>query len=463
MAAGPVLAQFKQLASRGDHSARKPVVEALELALKKLNSYHIIKKHLKRKGDRLTFGQNSWDLAAKKNIYVIGGGKAANAMARAIEEILGDRITAGIVAVKELEPGDRLERIELVAAGHPLPDENSLVVSKRIFEIVQQATPDDLFIGIISGGSSALLSCPLPGITLEDEIACTQKLLTSGARILEINAVRRHVSAINGGRLAQAIDQKGAEMINFIISDGVGNAPATDLLEPARFFGTPVAPDMTTFSDACNVLEKYNLIGKVPASIVAFIRRANPRLETPKALSDRICHFVVQKVADAGTAAMEAATSIGIRASVLTTCLQGESREAGTFLACIAREIATYHRPVAPPCVVIAVGETTTTIGDQSGLGGPSQELALGFALEISGQKGVCMAAIDTDGTDGSTRSAGGIVDGLTVERAENMGIDVYHRLQMHDSLAVFQALGDEIVTGNTGTNVCDLNLVSIL
>ncbi len=463
MDAGPILTQFDQLAANGDNRARRPVVETLELALRNLNSYQVIKKHLKRKGNRLSFGKNNWDLSTKKNIYVVGGGKAANAMARAVDEILADRITAGIVAVKDLEPGDQLNRIELVAAGHPLPDENSLNVSQRMLEIVEQATADDLFIGIISGGSSALMSCPLPGITLDDEIACTHELLTCGARILEINAVRRHISAINGGRLAQAVDQKGAEMINFIISDGVGNAPATDLLKSARFFGTPVAPDMTTFSDACNVLDKYNLGRKVPANIVDFIERADPCQETPKAFSDRIHQFVVQKVADAGTAAVEAATSIGLKATLLTTFLQGESREAGTFLACIAREIATYHRPVAPPCVVITGGETITTIDGQSGLGGPSQELALGFALEISGQAGVCLAAVDTDGTDGPTRVAGGIVDGLTVERAQSIGIDIYHRLRMHDSLEVFKALGDEIITGNTGTNVCDLNIVSIV
>ena len=181
MDAGPILTQFDQLAANGDNRARRPVVETLELALRNLNSYQVIKKYLKRKGNRLSFGKNNWDLSAKKNIYVVGGGKAANAMARAIDEILADRITAGIVAVKNLEPGDQLNRIELVAAGHPLPDENSLNVSQRILEIVEQATADDLFIGIISGGSSALMSCPLPGITLDDEIACTHELLTCGA------------------------------------------------------------------------------------------------------------------------------------------------------------------------------------------------------------------------------------------------------------------------------------------
>ena len=332
-----------------------------------------------------------------------------------------------------------------------------------MLQLVEGATCDDLFIGLISGGSSALMACPLPGISLDDEIACTKELLASGARILEINAVRRHISAVNGGRLARAVDEKGARMINFIVSDGVGNAPLTDPLAPARFFGTPVAPDKTTFTDARNVLAKYNLRAKIPLSIVEFIDQAGTILETPKIFSDRIQQFVIQKVADAGTAAVAAAESLGLNATILTTFLQGESREAGTFLACVAKEIAAYHRPLTPPCLLIAGGETTTTIDERSGLGGPSQELALGFALEIAGQAGICLTAVDTDGTDGPTHAAGGIVDGMTVERARQGGIDIFRHLQLHESLKVFEALGDEIITGNTGTNVCDLNLVSIL
>lgn len=458
-----IIKNCDKLVSKGDYAARKPVLETIEMALKDLNSYHVLKRFLRRTKDSLFFGKNQWDLSRFRNIYVVGGGKAANAMARAVVEVIGDRISAGIVAVKSLELGDELKEVELVTAGHPLPNEESLQVSRRVLKLVEQATSEDLFIGLISGGSSALMSLPVPGISLEDEIACTRELLTCGARILEINAVRRHISAINGGRLAQAVDDKGAEMINFIISDGVGNAPFTDPLKPARFFGTPVAPDKTTFSDARNVLEKYALRTKIPHSVVEFIDRANTRQETPKAFSDRIQQFVVQKVTDAADAAMQAAKLTDLKATILTTFLQGESHEAGTFLACVAREIATHHRPLAPPCLLIAGGETTTKIDGQSGVGGPSQELALGFALEISGQQGVCLAAVDTDGTDGPTKTAGGIVDGMTVERARQFDIDVYHRLLLHDSLNVFKALGDEIITGNTGTNVCDLNIVSIL
>jgi glycerate 2-kinase len=458
-----ILKNRDSLIARGDRRARLPVLSVLNATLDALDSYRIIKSNLTLTGEIMTFGSSRWDLSQMRRIYVVGGGKAANAMARAIEAVLAERISAGVVAVKNLEPGDTLQRIELTPAGHPLPNAASEWAGQRMLQLVEGATCDDLFIGLISGGSSALMASPLPGISLEDEIACTKELLASGARILEINAVRRHISAVNGGRLARAVDEKGARMINFIVSDGVGNAPLTDPLAPARFFGTPVAPDKTTFADARSVLAKYNLRAKIPPSIVEFIDQAGTSLETPKTFSDRIQQFVIQKVADAGTAAVQAAESLGLNATILTTFLQGESREAGTFLACVAKEIAAYHRPLTPPCLLIAGGETTTTIDGRSGLGGPSQELALGFALEITGQAGICLAAVDTDGTDGPTQAAGGIVDGRTAERAREGGLDIYRHLQLHESLKVFQALGDEIITGNTGTNVCDLNLVSIL
>jgi glycerate 2-kinase len=458
-----ILKNRASLISRGDRQARRPVLSVLNATLEALDSYRIIKSNLTLTGEIMTFGSSRWDLSQMRHIYVVGGGKAANAMARAIEAVLAERISAGVVAVKNLEPGDTLQRIELTPAGHPLPNADSARAGQRMLQLVEGATCDDLFIGLISGGSSALMASPLPGISLDDEIACTKELLASGARILEINAVRRHISAVNGGRLAQAVDEKGARMINFIVSDGVGNAPLTDPLAPARFFGTPVAPDKTTFADARSVLAKYSLRAKIPPSIVEFIDQAGTSLETPKTFSDHIQQFVIQKVADAGTAAVQAAESLGLNATILTTFLQGESREAGTFLACVAKEIAAYHRPLTPPCLLIAGGETTTTIDGRSGLGGPSQELALGFALEIAGQAGICLTAVDTDGTDGPTQAAGGIVDGMTVERARQSGIDIFRHLQLHESLKVFEALGDEIITGNTGTNVCDLNLVSIL
>jgi len=251
-------------------------------------------------------------------------------------------------------------------------------------------------------------------------------------------------------------------MINLIISDSVGKKPTRDPAEPTVFFGTPVAPDATTLQDAREVLDKYQLAPRISGSVLDFLRNAGPAQETPKAFGRRIHHFVLQRPADSCEAAKQAAEAMGLPACVLTTQLEGESREAGTFLACVAKEVALTHRPVSPPCILIAGGETTTRIDGKAGLGGPSQELALGFATEVAGKGGFCMGAMDTDGTDGPTGIAGGITDGTTVERARRAGLNVHDRLRVHDSSTLLSALGDEILTGNTGTNLCDLNVIYV-
>lgn len=460
--AGMKIKNRERLLSTGDIAARKVLLEIIEKSLQALDSYKVVGGLLSLKGNSLRVGDFQWDLEQKHRLFVIGAGKACNSMAKAVEERLGDRVNRGLVIVKRLEAGDELERIELVPGGHPLPNTDGLRASQRILDIVEQATPDDLFICLISGGSSALMSCPVPGITLEDEIAVTQELLNSGARITEINAVRRHISTTNGGRLAQKIEAKGAEMINLIISDGVGARPTVEPGQPVEFFGTPVAPDSTTIQDALDVLKRYDLRSWVPHSIVEFLETKEPTRETPKVLGDQIHHFVIQRPADACEAAKRAADELGYGAMILTTVLQGDSCQAGTFLACVAKEVALNQRPISPPCLLIAGGETTTKVDTTSGLGGPSQELALGFALEIDNLRGFSIVSIDTDGTDGPTEFAGGVVDCTTVERARLKGLNLYERLMSHDSSTVFRVLGDEVITGNTGTNVCDLNVIYV-
>lgn len=450
------------LLSSGDRGARKVVLDMAEMSLLALDSYHVIRNLLKLEGKILHIGNYQWDISTKRRVYVVGAGKACNAMAMAVDEVLGPLITKGIVIVKKLEEGDRLQHIELIAGGHPLPNQSGWRASQDILQLVDGATPEDLFIGLISGGSSALMSCPIAGITLEDEIQITDQLLKCSARILEINAIRRHISATNGGRLAQKIEAKGAELINLIISDSVGDKSMVDPEKPVAFFGTPVAPDRTTIWDAQNVLNKFNLLSQAPKSIVNYIKTNDPARETPKSFGSRVNHFVLRGTTDACEAVLSSAGKLGLPGMVLTTLLEGESREAGTFLATIAKEVAMNRRPLAPPCVLIAGGETTTAIEGPSGQGGPSQELALGFALEVYGRKGICIAAIDTDGTDGPSEFAGGIADGYTLERARSQGIDVYSYLKNHDSSTVLTSLGDGIVTGNTGTNVCDVNVVYI-
>jgi len=453
---------YDRLISGGDIGSRKKVLEVLEASLQRLDSYGLIRRLLHLEDSALRIGNYRWDLKPKRRIFVIGGGKACNAMARAVEETLGDWISGGLVIVKHLDESDDLRLIELVEGGHPIPNEEGFRATRRILKMVEEAGPGDLFIGLISGGSSALMNCPVPEITMEEEMKVTEELLKCGARIIEVNAVRRHISATNGGRLAQKIEAKGAEMINLIISDSVGKKPTVDPAEPAKFFGTPVAPDTTTLEEARDIFEKYDLSSRIPRPIIEYLKTADTTRETPKSLSGFIHHFVIARPADACEAAKEAAEKRGCAGFVLTTLLEGESREAGTFLATVAKEMALNHRPCSPPCLLIAGGETTTKIDGRPGVGGPSQELALGFSLEVAGRKGFCIGAIDTDGTDGPTEIAGGLGDGSTVKRARKRGIDVYESLKRHDSSILLKALGDEILTGNTGTNVCDLNVIYI-
>ena len=456
-----IIKNSRELGSVGDIPARQVLLEITEAVMQSLDSHRIIHEILKLEGSVLRIGERKWELRSKRRLYILGAGKAANAMARAVEEVLGDRITQGLVIVKQLEAGDSLPHIELVVGGHPIPNEGGLVGSRRMLEMVDQATPDDLFISLISGGSSALMNCPVSGISLEDEQAVSEMLLKSGARILEINAVRRHISAINGGRLAQKIEAAGAELINFIISDGLGAKPTIDPSQPVEFFATPVAADLTTLQDARDVLMKYGLTAKLPR-VFNFLCDATEKDETPKKFGVRIHHFVLGRPANACEAAKRAAEQRGLVSCVLSTVLEGESREAGTFLASIAKEIRLNNRPIAAPCLLIAGGETTTRVEGACGKGGPSQELALGFALEVAGRHGICLCALDTDGTDGPTAIAGGLVDGTTIERAREKGLDPYKLLAVHDSSAVLQTVGDAVCTGNTGTNVCDLNIIYV-
>jgi glycerate-2-kinase len=249
-------------------------------------------------------------------------------------------------------------------------------------------------------------------------------------------------------------------MINIIISDSVGDRPTLEPNRPTAFFGTPVAPDRTTLREAQSVLRRYDLTDTAPRSVQAYL--ADGSHETPKAFGERVSQYVIAGVADSAERARAAAEKCGITPVVLTTFLEGESREAATFLSSVAREVRFNGRPAGAPCVLIASGETTTRLDGDRGLGGPSQELALAFALEVAGLSGICAAALDTDGTDGPTTIAGALVDAVTVERGRAAGLDGHEHLKRHDSGTYLSRLGDTLITGNTGTNVCDLNLVYI-
>ena len=456
---------YGDLIQSGDSESRSVVLTIADRVLTRLDAYHRIKEITHLDGDILTIGTRSWDLSTKRNVYLIGAGKACNHMAMAIDEILGDRLTRGIAIVKIAEDGDRFNRTEVHVGGHPIPDEAGHRASLEILALADQAGPEDLFIAVISGGSSALMSCPIDGITLQDEMDATDVLLKSGAGIYQINAVRRHISQTNGGRLAERIARSGAELIGFGISDAVGNPPSGDIARPyANYTSTPIGPDATTLADARAVIDNYDLADRLPRSIVDYIQTVGEEGETPKAFPDNT-YFLINTLPDSCLYAKEIAEQMGLPAMIVTSFLEGESRDAGTFFASIAREIQAAGNPISAPCVLLAAGETTTHIPDNgtiAGHGGPGHELVVGFALNSTKTPGAAMISLDSEGTDGTTAAAGGLCDSTTVSRAEKHGVNLYESLRTHATHEALSAIGDAVYTGNTGTNLCDLNILYI-
>jgi glycerate 2-kinase len=454
-----------QILSHGDVEARRVVLELTERTLSRLNAYHRMKNIMRLEGDTLHIGVKQWDLRQKRNIYLVGAGKACNHMAMAVDEVLGDRLTDGIAIVKILEQTDRFNKTRAYVGGHPIPNEAGYRASLEILDLVDNAGPEDLFIAVISGGSSALMSCPIEGLSLEDEMLTTDIALKAGMNILELNAIRRHISRTNGGMLAKRIASRGAELIGFGISDMVGLPPTDDIRVPAaNYQGTPIGPDFTTLDEARRVIHAYDLKERLPRKVVEYLMNCGEEGETPKAFP-RNTYFLINTLPDACLYAKEVAKEMGLNAVILTSFLEGESREAGRFMASLARQIQTYGGPVAPPCVILSGGETTTRIADNSlikGHGGPSQELTTGFAIAASMTRGVCMLSIDSEGTDGTTPVAGGITDSKTASAAKNAGVDLGGALKGYATYEALSALGDVVMTGNTGTNLCDFNVMYV-
>jgi len=454
-----------QILSHGDVESRRIVLDITEKTLQKLDARGRIKSIMRLDGDMLHIGVKSWDLSKKRNVYLLGAGKACNHMAMAVDEILGDRLTRGIVIVKIAEETDVFNKTEVYVGGHPLPNKEGYRACLKMLELVDNAGADDLFIVVISGGSSALMSCPIEGISLEDEIVVTDVMLKSGANIYEINAIRRHISQFNGGMLAKRIEARGAELIGFGISDGIGSPATGDIGIPyAAYKSTPIGPDTTTLEDARRVIRDYNVADRLPKNVVDYLMNVGPEGETPKAFPNNT-YYLINTLPDSCIYAKQFAEEMGIHAVVLTSYLEGEGRDIGTVFASIAREIQAYDNPVSAPCIVLASGEATTRILDNSeitGHGGPSQEETLSFAVTADKAKGVCLLSIDSEGTDGTTPVAGGITDSQSLKAARSKGIDVFAALRGHACYEALSAMDDVVFTGNTGTNLCDFNIMYV-
>ena len=389
----------------------------------------------------------------KARTVVVGAGKAAAAMAQAVEAHWPhESRLEGLVVTRY---GHRLptNRIEVVEAAHPVPDAAGQAAGARILQTVAGLTADDLVLCLISGGGSALLSLPAPGLALEDKQEVNRALLRCGATIAEINCVRKHLSAIKGGRLAAACHP--ARVVTLAISDVPGD-------DPSVIASGPTVPDPTTFADALGTLARYRIAA--PSAVLEHLRAGRPETETPKTDDPRLRGIETHVVAAAQEsleAAADVAREAGITPLILGDSLEGEARDVALVHAGIARQVLRHRQPVAPPCVLLSGGETTVTVVG-NGRGGRNVEFLLAFALGMQGAPGVHAIAGDTDGIDGTEDNAGAIVSPETLGRASCLGIDARASLANNDGYGIFSRLGDLVITGPTHTNVNDFRAVLI-
>jgi len=431
---------------------RKLIVRGLDA----VDARKAIGRAISRNGEELVIGRRRYDLRRYERVVVLGAGKATASMAQAVEQRLGSRLQGGFVVVKHghIVP---TRRIVVAEAGHPVPDRSGQRAAARLCAMVEELGRRDLLIVLLSGGASSLLPAPVPGITLADKQRTTQELLRCGASIREINTVRKHLSRIKGGRLAELTK---ATIVTLILSDVLGD----DL---SAIASGPTVPDPTTYQEAVAILKRYRIWRAVPERVLRHLDRGCQRLvsETPKPASSlfrRVHHHIVANNAAAVMAVARAAREAGLRTLVHRPTLTGEARDEGHRFGVLAKNIVRASKPLQRPCCVVAGGETTVTVTGK-GAGGRAQEFAAAAALEVAGLAKVWVVAIGTDGTDGPTDAAGAVIDGNTVARAQRLSVDLRDALKHHNTYPALKRLHQLIVTGPTGTNVNDLYLLLIL
>jgi len=441
---------------------RTELIDIYQSAIKAADPYRAVREHLSLTGDTLSAGGAEYDLRGFTRIIVIGAGKGTAPMAQAVEDILHDRINEGIVIVKygHTRP---LRKIVQREAAHPLPDEAGLRATSEIRDLLKEAGKETLVLCLLSGGASSLLVAPADGIALADKRAITDLLLSSGADINELNSVRKHISAVKGGRLAEIAYP--ATIVTMILSDVIGDR--LDVIASG-----PTVPDSSGFGDALGVIHRYSLEEKIPSGVFSLLHLGVSGVmpDTPKSgavFFQHVRNIIVGSIRQSIEAAQGRATTLGFEPHVLTYELQGEAHDAARFLASRSVEIRSAMHPGESPCCLLAGGETTVTVKGK-GKGGRNQELALAFAIEIAGMPGIAMLSAGTDGTDGPTDAAGAVVDGDTVAKAREQGMEPVDYLANNDSYEFFRKFDEltrakaHLMTGPTGTNVMDLQIILV-
>jgi len=431
--------------------ARQHLTEIFRAAVAAADPEVAVRRHVTVRGRVLQVDDAQYDLGSVRRLIVVGAGKASAFMARALESLLGGTIACGWVNVKRGH-GCRLDRVKVHEAGHPIPDRAGMAGALEIVRLLRGTGPDDLVMCCISGGGSALLPLPVEGVTLEEKQRVTASLLESGAPIVEVNTVRKHLSQVKGGRLAATAAP--ARTVTLILSDVIG-----DPLDAIA--SGPTVPDPTTYAEALQIVESRGLADSVPPSVISHLAAgvAGDVPETPKPgdpVFRSVQNVIVANNRAAVAAAAERARALGYSPHVVSCSISGEAREVAAQQAALARRVPRDGVPVSRPACIIGGGETTVTVrGD--GVGGRNQEFALAAAIALAGTDGISVLAAGTDGTDGPTEAAGAFADGETVARAAALGLDARACLERNDSYHFFEALGDLFVTGPTGTNVMDV------
>ncbi|MBN2399146.1 MAG: glycerate kinase [Candidatus Aminicenantes bacterium] len=430
-------------------------------ALDAVDSFQALARNMRMHNHNLIIQENIFTLHAMKRIVVVGAGKATAGMAAAVEAVLAERISQGLVIVKEGHAMP-LGIIEVAEAAHPIPDERGVQGTRRVLQMVKESDEHTLILCLLSGGASALLVAPMAGLSLGDKQAITGQLLKAGASISELNTVRKHLSVVKGGKLAQAAFP--ARVIGLILSDVIGNR--LDVIASG-----PTVPDPSTFADAVAVIRQFNLAEKIPRRAWQLLERGRLGREDETMKSHDPCfagtfNFIIGDIGQALAAAREKARQLGYVCEILTAELQGDCTRSAHFLAQKALQARKRLQPGERVCF-LSGGETTVTVKG-NGQGGRNQELALAFALEIAGTSGIQLLSAGTDGTDGPTDAAGAIVDGTIAVRARELGLDPGAYLANNDSytfFAAFDARGgthNHLLTGPTGTNVMDVQIVLV-
>ena len=435
---------------------REDAVAIFEAGLKAVAPDAAIARFCRRDGDILTIGDRAYDLEAYENVVLVGAGKATAAMAAAMETLLGDRLSDGVITVKYGHTAP-LRKVRTIEAGHPVPDPNGEKGSEKILSLARAAGEKDLLLCMISGGGSALLPRAVDGVALADKQETTRILLACGANIHEINTLRKHLSLIKGGNLAVAAAP--ATVVSLFLSDVVGDD--LDVIASG-----PTVPDGSTFADCAAIVAKYGLADRLPKAVMDHFAKglAGDAQETPKPdhpAFGKTAHIIIGNNMAALSAARKEAVRRGYRALILSSSIEGDTCEAAHMHAAIAREVVQTGHPLRPPACILSGGETTVTVrGD--GLGGRNQQFALCAAGGIAGDAPVVMLSGGSDGNDGPTDAAGAIIDHTTLDRAVGLDLSLPHYLAKNDAYHFFDRLGDLLITGPTNTNVMDVRIILV-